>query len=220
MSIFSIVLDFVFPEFCLLCDTKGFFICKDCKKTKFQYYQQQKCHVCKKSVAGGFVHQKCRTLTMLDGVVVLVHYTDTAKKVLEELKYKFYFSIAKDIGRMMSTGFKAHKLKRDIHIPVPLSRKRKWWRGFNQSELLAGYLGDCDSNALKRTKHTRAQVGLVRSDRLENVSSVFEVAQNVAGKTILLIDDVMTTGATLEECAKILKKAGAKSVHGFVWARD
>lgn len=116
----------------------------------------------------------------------------------------------------------------DIIIPVPLHRKRLWSRRFNQSALLAHALGKscarpCLAAALLRTRHTQPQKGLSRSARYKNVAGVFAVADkhrhNITGKRVLLIDDVFTSGATLDACARALRGAGATQVHVLTLAR-
>ncbi|MDD5606052.1 MAG: hypothetical protein PHR51_01880 [Patescibacteria group bacterium] len=102
-------------------------------------------------------------------------------------------------------------------VPVPLHPRRLVMRGYNQAELLASYLGDVH-NVLKRTRRTLSQTGLSRARRVANVASAFVCVRPVASE-IVLVDDVATTGATLNECAKVLKDAGARRVWGLVVAR-
>lgn len=117
----------------------------------------------------------------------------------------------------------------DIIVPVPLHRRRKFFRKYNQSALLAAALaGRLDANKtkyapslLKRVRATTPQTKLNYKERKENVYDAFSVLKNaqIEGKTILLVDDVMTTGATMNACAKALLEAGAKRVNGLVFAR-
>ena len=112
-------------------------------------------------------------------------------------------------------------------VPVPLHPRRLRWRGFNQSELLAESLAEhfllqTDALTLNRVRQTMPQADIQeREQRLDNVSDVFSCAhpENVRGRSILLIDDVCTTGATLNECARVLKENGAKRVVALVVAR-
>lgn len=115
--------------------------------------------------------------------------------------------------------------KDNLVIPVPLSRKRRRWRGFNQAELLArrvaeNYGLELDNENLIRVKHKKAQAKLNEMKRLENIKNCFVWrGGNLNKKNIILVDDVVTTGATLNECAKILKANGAGEVFGLVVAK-
>jgi ComF family protein len=110
----------------------------------------------------------------------------------------------------------------DILVPVPLSRWRLLWRQFNQAALLSRELSRqtgiaMDPLILKRIRATRSQVGMTRDQRRRNVAGAFRVKQparrRLNGKTVLLLDDVITTGATVEACARVLKRAGAARVN-------
>jgi ComF family protein len=114
----------------------------------------------------------------------------------------------------------------DLIVPVPLHRDRLRWRGFNQSHLLARRLGQhfavrVDPFLLIRARPTPPQVGLDESDRRRNVAGAFAAPRPTAltGRSALLVDDVYTTGATVEECARVLKRAGARRVDVLVLAR-
>ena len=109
-------------------------------------------------------------------------------------------------------------------LPIPLHKKRKAWRGFNQAELLAEILAenfnvDLRGDLLKRIKNTKPQVGLKSLKRAENISGAFQVMGEARGQTFLLLDDVITTGSTMNECAHVLKQAGADKVYGLAVAR-
>src|SRR5205085_6117917 len=113
----------------------------------------------------------------------------------------------------------------DAIVPVPLHWRKRWDRGFNQSELLARHIADARRtpmvHALLRKRFTDAQAGLASAGRRRNVAGAFAVKPdfNLQGKRILLIDDVMTTGATASACAAALKRSGAKSVSPLTLAR-
>ena len=108
----------------------------------------------------------------------------------------------------------------DLVIPVPIHWSRRYYRGFNQSELLCeGIPADLMvSRSLKRVRATRPQVGLTPDERRQNLRDAFACRSNVAGKKILLVDDVITTGHTVGECAKTLKNAGALEVMAVAFA--
>lgn len=142
-------------------------------------------------------------------------YEGTLRKLIHLFKYGGMRALDKPLA-----GFLVRALPRerrfDAVIPVPLHWRRRWQRGFNQSELLARIIARKRSipllKALRRTSATRAQAGLSNAQRRDNVAGVFGARRRLSGMRVLLIDDVMTTGATLGSCARVLKRAGAKSV--------
>lgn len=109
-------------------------------------------------------------------------------------------------------------------VPVPLSARRYRERGYNQAALLARGLADLtgapyQSNLLRRTRYTVSQVGLNASERRDNVQGAFQAVRQAAGRNLMLIDDVCTTGSTLEACAQALKLAGAERVTALTLGR-
>ncbi|MDX2171374.1 MAG: ComF family protein [Deltaproteobacteria bacterium] len=145
--------------------------------------------------------------------------------VLQRLKYGRDISYAGILGRY----FCAHlpvPVDHDVIVPVPLHRRRLRWRGFNQSALLARSLAAhtqraVELRALMRVRATPPQVGLGERDRRRNVARAFAVREpeHLRGRSVLLVDDVMTTGATVNECARVLRRAGATRVEVVVLAR-
>lgn len=159
-------------------------------------------------------------------------YEDPVKNAIHGLKYSERFDLVRYFGSELSS--EAQKIGEfDVIMPVPLHPARLRERGFNQSALLARRLGKilqkpCDVDSLKRTKNIVPQVGLERKARLANIKGAFEIlpkAQRLKpnakseGKSVLLIDDVVTTGATANECARVLLKAGAETVSVLSIAR-
>jgi len=159
-------------------------------------------------------------------------YEAGLRGLIHLLKYERITPVAAPLGRML-----AHAITELIGsdadvapavIPVPLHESRRRSRGFNQSELIAHAAVRCLphklevlNGALLRQRDTVSQVGLSREERIENVRDAFGVAQpsRVKGRDIMLVDDVMTTGTTLSECARVLKQAGAKRVWAATVAR-
>jgi ComF family protein len=110
-------------------------------------------------------------------------------------------------------------------MPIPLSDKKKKKRGFNQSEEIAKVISEAtkienDFNCIIKIKDNKSQTELTKKERFENVKNTFKIVKNVKNKNILLLDDVYTTGATMEECAKSLKESGASKVWGVTVARE
>ena len=152
-------------------------------------------------------------------------YSGCLREAIHRFKYNERFILARPFGRMLTLSAAAFSIKPDIAVPVPLHKKRLRLRGFNQSLLLAravskGLSVGLDYLSLRRTRETAPQIELNTDERQKNVAGAFEVINPPAfkGKNILLVDDVFTTGATVRECAKVLKKAGA-SVRVLTLAR-
>lgn len=163
------------------------------------------------------------------------------KKAVHVFKYRFVKDLSKLLAELMIGQLKNRQIVKKpalipfgpdiendkIIVPVPLHPKRLRWRGFNQAELLAKNLADyfklpMENSALIRKRNNIPQVEVKdRRERMENIKDAFDCIrpEAVKGKTIILIDDVCTTSATLSECAKVLKKSGAREVWGAVVAR-
>lgn len=206
MELLERVLDLLYPPKCALChrllDKGGVYICPRCR-TSLPYTSEQGkqkiefCEVC----------------------VSPLYYEDHAKESL--LRYKFHDcrGYAQVYAPLVADCIRAAELEWDVLSWVPLSRKRLRERGFDQCFLLAEavgkQLGTPPVSLLKKSRHTRAQSGMGGAEeRRANISGAYTVPQpeRVAGKTILLLDDIVTTGATLSECARTLRYAGAKAV--------
>lgn len=224
----NFVLDLVFPPICKICGRRGFPLCEFCA-SNLRLNPLQICPYCEKPSPNGVTHPACAKRYGLDGVLAaglfpqvqtLVH----AYKYLNDkaLGRKFAELLAKFLdGFLFLEYFSVFEL-----VPVPLNKKRQRFRGFNQSELLAEYLSELaglrlNCKLLKRIRDTETQTHFNRGQRQQNLKEAFrtEDGQGAKGKDFLLIDDVITTGATLSECAKTLKRSGADRVWGLVLAR-
>jgi len=157
------------------------------------------------------------------------------RDAVHRFKYRGRTSLARPLAELLWQGWQtplASAIPRDIDwiTPVPLQAWRKWRRGYNQSELLADELSRfCARPALKvlwRRRHTRSQTAFSARDRQGNVRDAFAIdpteiaARELSGRSILLLDDVCTTGATIYECARVLKQNGAKAVYALTLARQ
>lgn len=178
-------------------------------------------------MTGGQICLRCKPNSFLDGVVVATQYEDKIiDKAIHFFKYKGIYSLAQPLSFLLVRVLKQVNFwEQDwIIIPVPLHRRRERHRGFNQARLLADYLANSldlkvVADLLIRKKFTYPQMKLDRADRQKNIKNAFGVNFPIIGKKVILVDDVMTSGSTLEECAKILKQNGAKEVWGAVVAR-
>lgn len=154
-----------------------------------------------------------------------VAYGELSRSLAIRLKYGRKVAIAKTMARYMLPLVARDDGDRLI-VPVPLHRGRLWWRGFNQSALVARELSrrlgiPADVAALRRIRRTPPLKGMSPLQRRKTVAGAFRVRDKaaVAGKTVILIDDVLTTGSTAEACARTLKRAGAARVELVSWAR-
>jgi len=157
-----------------------------------------------------------------------VRYDDIARTLVHAFKYGDRLDLAPTMGRLMATAGQPLLGEADALVPVPLHWRRQWARRFNQSALLAEIVAKASAvpvtyGALKRVKATPQQVGLSQSARAQNVQGAFRVPPDgkaeVAGRRLILVDDVLTSGATMDACARALLRAGAVQVDALVFAR-
>lgn len=159
----------------------------------------------------------------LSFVIAPLHYSGAVVRAIHNLKFNFMKDVASCLGYYINTyisvfddeDFSLNSF--DILAPVPLSIKRLKERGYNQAELIAQNIGShfnmpVEKNLLFKTKHTKPQSTLSHDKRKNNIKDAYVCNFNVSGKNIILIDDVFTTGNTLDACAKVLKENGAKTV--------
>lgn len=157
-----------------------------------------------------------------------VRYDDIARDLVHRLKYGDRLDLAATMGRWMARAGRELIEEADGLVPVPLHWRRLWGRRFNQAALLAkavvsGGGPPVLTGALRRKRATPQQVGLSRSERAINVQGAFDVTQDgkaaINGKRIVLVDDVLTSGETVDACARTLLRAGARNVDVLVFAR-
>jgi len=223
------VVDFCFPKFCLGCSRPGNYICRRCAATRLTPYYVPQCHVCRHEARRGLVHKDCEDKSYLDGVIVSYVYSELIEKLVAAVKYKFYFDIIGEIAPLIFQSWRTQTLSglADAVITyVPAHPYRERWRGFNQARLLAERLAALTGNKclglLERNRYNQSQVGQGRMSRLENLHGAFVINAQFRDNLpqhVVLVDDVMTTGSTLEQCARALKNVGVQRVYGMVFAR-
>lgn len=239
----KIILDTLFPIFCLSCQKQDVWLCKECQK-KIEIIFPQVCPYCEKvSSSAGAICPDCQNrfwrknkIIPLDNLIAAVRYN---KNSISRAVYAFKYNFVEDLSAPLSdliiqALFKNNLPVPDIIIPVPLHKRRLRWRGFNQAELLAKHIGEnlapgfsipVFSDLIVRQKFTPPQMKIKNyQERQKNLQDAFVLNSkenfNFNKKNILLIDDICTTGSTLLECAKILKSAGAKKICAAVIARQ
>ena len=238
MSFLSFIVNFIYPPRCAVCNTfldqRGL-ICKECL-AKLRELKPPFCKICSAPFYGEKedIHicenclRKRPRFTSLSSPYI---YEGTASIAVRLFKFQKKAATGKLLGTLLKeyslSWWKKIRQKKEeyVIVPVPLAPKRLRQRGFNQSLVLARYISKSlklpvDYLSLIRTKDTLPQSLLSPKERKKNVKDAFQVkGDNLKGKRIILIDDVATTGNTLNECAKVLKKAGAIEVRCLVFAR-
>jgi ComF family protein len=159
----------------------------------------------------------------VDWSLAVDRYDGRMKEIIHALKYERRRSIARPLGALMAAAGAPLLEGADVAVPVPLHRWREYQRGFNQAEALALHLGLPVARMLVRTRHTHSQIDLPADQRHENVKNAFAMSATgsrlPAPGIVVLIDDVSTTGATLDACARVLKQAWVKEVRALTAAR-
>jgi ComF family protein len=146
-------------------------------------------------------------------------FTHTFREIIHHLKYADRVSLARPLGNILKECLERHDFRGAVIVPVPLHSSRERSRGFNQAELIAARLGrPVASRMLRRRKNTPSQTGLTRNERKRNLAGAFEVSGKVGG-TVIVVDDVYTTGSTMNEIARTLKRGGAERVEVLTVAR-
>ncbi len=201
------LLNFIFPNHCGFCGRKINQRCT-CEKciSILKYYR-------------GVINIPVKKTIYYDKYIGLFQYKGVLKRKMSNLKFKNDRCVAKSFGEITAMKLLEHNIVADIIIPVPISKKRLFERGYNQTEYIARYTSKntnikMDARLLLKIKDNIRQSGLSRIERTKNVHGVYEVVETerILGKSIILMDDIYTTGATLNECARMLKRAGARSV--------
>lgn len=190
------ILNIIYPieEKCMVCDEDGFIgICPSCKS-----------RINKAKNEGS--------------ILSYGFYGGILKSLILKFKYESNYNVGYLLANFLIEIIKESEIDIDIICYIPMIRKDERKRGFNQCKLIANEIGYNlnipVSNCIKKVKHTKEQKKLTKEERIKNLIGAFEVKSNedIKNKRVLLIDDVMTTGATIGECTKILKKSGVKEI--------
>ena len=219
-------LDLLLPLKCLGCGREGDLICPSCRQL-LPRIRLPLCQRCGATVSEGNLCRSCINYPLtIDGIRSVFLFQSTVRQAILQLKYRHLKTIAAPLGQLLAEHLSSHPLKGEMLVPVPLHPKRLRERGYNQASLLAKELGQhaglpIVEEPLVRVRDTVSQARTASAiERRRNVKDAFVCHQGLEGKQVLLIDDVCTTGATLDACATALKAAGASSVWGLTVARE
>jgi len=238
LDIKKFILNTLFPTVCVWCQKEGQFLCGQCMQ-KVKIIHSQQCIICRQPSPMGLIHAICQRPRSPDG---LVSFYDYHNKIISKLiidgKYLYVEEIFEFLGMLIAERIRKGPYAGIFcqldegsprwHLtPVPLANSRLRYRGFNQAEVLcrtlSTELGIYVSDVLVRPKPTKTQKELSRSERLKNVKNAFALNCDkslIKDQNFIVVDDVITTGATILEAAKVLKINGANKVWCLTIARD
>jgi competence protein ComFC len=225
----------LYPPVCTICGRNiraGEYLCDQCE-TKAVRIVAPFCQKCSEpfegAITSAFTCANCAHRTIyFDAAVAAYRGRGIVRQIIHEFKYGRQIHLRHLVARWLHAALDDERLcgrRFDVIVPVPLHPARQRERGFNQASLLAEMLSAQTSipakPVLERIRYTTTQTALDRSERMENLHNAFRLRKNadVRGLHVLLVDDVLTTGSTLNECARLLKRAGALSVHAATAAR-
>jgi competence protein ComFC len=225
--------DLFFPAHCVGCATaveSGWF-CPDCERD-IRFVTEPRCETCSQphaAVMDRYVCVNCRGRAFhFECAVAVLQSRGVMRELIHRLKYGGELWLEEILVSFLARGLEDPRLDGEVIdavVPVPLHALRRREREFNQAEVLARGLARRENlvflDALRRVRHTVTQTHFDRRRRMQNLRDAFELRQNVTvqGKHLLLVDDVLTTGSTLDECARVLLEAGAESVRALTVAR-
>jgi len=223
----GIALDLLFPRRCVNCGKEGNFICDSCRRS-LPRIMPPLCPKCGIPQPSGILCPGCISWQAeIDGIRSPFRFDGVIREAIHQLKYRNLRALAEPLAKLLNNYLASNPMPGEILVPVPLHRKRLRERGYNQSCLLAKELGKLVNlpvvnECLIRWRHAlpQAKTSTVE-ERKSNVADAFTCRDHkLKDKQILLIDDVSTSGATLNACAVALKTAGAISVWGLTLARE
>jgi ComF family protein len=222
-----IALDLLFPQRCISCGREGDYICHSCRQSLL-LITPPVCPRCGRPQPSGVLCSGCINWPAeIDGIRSPFVFDGVMRQAIHELKYRNLRTLAETLAKLLHDYLMANPVPGDVLVPVPLHQKRLRERGYNQSSLLTRKLGKLTGlpvvdDCLIRQRQAPPQVRTASvSERQSNVAGAFSCrGQRLRGKQVLLIDDVTTSGATLDACAVALKSAGAASVWGLVMAAE
>ena len=223
----GVALNLLFPQWCVGCGKEGDFICYSCRQS-LPRIMPPLCPRCGRPQPSGILCPSCVSWQAeIDGIRSPFRFDGVMRQAIHQLKYRNLRALAQPLARLLNDYLGTNPMPGEILVPVPLHHKRLRERGYNQSSLLTKELGKLINlpivdDCLIRQRHAPPQARTSTVDeRRSNVAGAFTCHDGrLQDKQVLLIDDVSTSGATLDACAAALKAAGATSVWGLVLARE
>lgn len=222
------LIELFFPRFCMGCGYIGTYLCLRCKQTHL-HIKTPTCFYCGRASFGGLTHPSCRSDNGIDGCLSLYSYKGLFSKILQESKYRGAYLTLQTLlsySDFLRTKeyFMWNTLYKPFAISVPLHPQRLKERGFNQSDLIVRSWFNTEwnpsDNILKRkidTDHL-ANIGNLHS-RKKHIINAFEYVGKLTHQSVVIVDDMITSGSTILECAKVLKKRGVQTVLAFSLAK-
>lgn len=201
----SLAIDLLFPPRCVGCGQIDTFWCSKCQQ----------------EITGMSIEEHIEPRAPLQGIAASAWHIGKIREAVQALKYENTPALAKPLGEKLAHCLRQQDWTIDTIVPVPLHTKRLAERGYNQAQLLAEQVAAitgtrCEANALQRVRETQSQVTISGAERLKNIQDAFAAnSQLVNGQSILVIDDVYTTGSTMSACGEALISAGASLVYGL-----
>ena len=219
------LLDLLYPPRCAGCGRGGEWSCALCRRQTLPVPQPY-CHRCGQPLTRSDCRSCAAVLPVVEAVRAATLFEGPIRQAIHRLKYSNLTAVAPALGQLLAETYQQAGWSVDVIVPVPLHPARQRQRGYNQAERLGRPLAaslaiPLAPQALRRHRATGDQIGLDPAGRRANVAGAFAVAQaaTVVGKTVLLVDDVATTGCTLDACAQALFDSGAMGVLALVLAR-
>ncbi|TRZ50861.1 ComF family protein [bacterium] len=229
------IIDLLFPKFCLGCGYIGVYLCQSCQD-KLKPIKLDICLYCEEPSLYGLTHPNCTNKFNVDGLLVLYYYNPILKRIIKNIKYRLATEVWEEFYRSIKTetidriGFYKRLASNFIIQPIPLTKNKFQERGFNQAQMIGlffqRFLHFPIVDLLIRKKETSAQAQIKnKKERYMNVKGMFDIndkcrdAKFCVSTNVILVDDVVTSGATVKEAAKILKQNGIKKVYILALAK-
>jgi ComF family protein len=219
--------DLLFPQWCLGCGREGAYICPSCRQ-RLPHLTESLCPTCGQSQPGGQLCPACaRRKQRIDGIRAPFRFDGLIRQAIHQLKYRNLRALARSLAGLLHDYISANPVPGEVLVSVPIHTAGLRQRGYNQCRLLAAELSktsglplNADSLIKRRPTEPQAETDSL-ADRWANVTSAYSCPDTaLSGRTVLLVDDLATSGATLNACAEALKVAGAGSVWALVLARE